>query len=420
MILSRLRETYWEAFHTVSLKVLFLSCVLVFTGFTSSRALTSIGMIGIVVAALFNHENFSAQRFWGRKEILLLTVLFWGVFVTGLWSEDKNQWLNFTRIHLPYLFLPVAFALIPPLNFMQIKAIGEVYVSIMSLSSIAVLINYALHHDAINESIISGGVVPVPFSHIRYALMLVMAFCVALFFTIKQTSNQQKNSFEKYLLLASAILLFVTLHIISVRSGLLALYSCLIVVSGFWFAETKNWRLLMAIVIALTVFVIVSFRVFPSLKNRVNYMRHDLHHLKVDDAIDASDGMRFRSWKAAIEVAKQSPFLGVGYGDLQQEMEKYYNSNYPTLNDNQKKLPHNQWLWWLVSNGWFGVILFSTVILFPLFKYLKTSFWLWHCFYAIILTSFVWEATLEEQMGTGFFIVWVLLLLQYLSNSNES
>ncbi len=422
MILSRLRETYWQPFHTLALRVLLLSCAMLFTGFVCSRALASIGMIGIVIAALLNIKNCSSKIFFERKELLLLTLLFWGVFVSGLWSDDKNFWMNFTRIHLPYLFLPLAFGALPKLDLKQLKAIALLYVFVMCVSGVFVLARYFLHYEQINESIFSGGVIPMPYNHIRYSLMLVFAFCVALYLRSYElrVAGRERVELHNALLTFSAIFIFILLHILSVRSGLFALYIAIIMMLATWIIRERKWMRALLLLLVITVFSAVAFNTIPSLKNRIQYMKYDIINYKHNQPIDASDGMRFRSWKGAWEVSKKSPLLGVGYGDLQNEMSAYYNENFPVLELHQHKLPHNQFLWWLVSTGWIGVIVFSSVILFPFIKYFTTKFWLWHCFFAIIFSSFIWEATLEEQMGTGFFSIWLLLLMQIDLKRNEN
>jgi O-antigen ligase len=400
MILSRLHKTYWQAFHTLSLKVLLLSCTLLFVGFVCSRALASIGMIGVAVAALLNVRNFSPRVFFERKELLLLTLLFWGVFISGLWSDDRNFWLNFTRIHIPFLLLPLAFAALPVLRFKQFKAIALIYVLVMCISGVCVLVNYLLNYQSINQSIMSGGVIPMPFSHIRYSLMLVFAFCVAVYFA------------KNFLLYVASIFLFVLLHVLSVRSGLFALYASIFTMLVIWIVRERKWLRAFLLALLLAGVTAIAFNTIPSLKNRIQYMMYDIRSYKYNQPIDASDGMRFRSWKAALQVAKSSPWMGVGYGDLQYAMSAYYTSNFPELELQQHKLPHNQFLWWLVATGCVGVFVFSVAVFFPFVKYFGTTVWLWHCFFAIIFSSFIWEATLEEQMGTGFFSIWILLLMQ--------
>jgi len=357
-------------------------------------------MIGIVVAALLNIKNFSINIFLERKELLLLTLLFWGVFVSGLWSDDKTLWMNFTRIHLPYLFLPLAFLGLPRLKLAQLKAIALLYVLVMCISGVLVLSRYFLHYQAINESMMMGGVIAMPYNHIRYSLMLVFAFCVAVYFA------------KEYLLYGASAFLFLLLHVLSVRSGLFALYVSIIVMLAIWIVRKRQWVRASLVVFFIAAFALFALNTIPSLKNRIQYMSYDIQNYKYNQQIDASDGMRFRSWKGAWEVSKKAPLFGIGYGDLQNEMSAYYNEHFPGLELPQHKLPHNQFLWWLVSTGWIGVLVFSFVIAYPFIKYFNTKIWLWHCFFAVIFSSFIWEATLEEQMGTGFFSIWILLLMQ--------
>ncbi len=403
MITLSLRETFWQPFHTRAARALLLGFVLVFVGFVCSRALVSIGMMCMVAAAVFGFKNFAFAKVFSRPELMALTLLFWGVFLSGLWSDDKAFWWNFTRIHLPFLFLPLAFYTLPGITNAMLRAIVMLYVAVMGISALVVLANYLLHFSAITERILSGGVIPMPYSHIRYALMITMALCSAIWLAVET---------GKKLWLLPAVFLFVFLHIVSVRSGLFAMYSSLLALAFFYFNIRGNFLRLFSMIVAIMVSGFALFHYTPSLKSKVSYMMYDLNEFKNNNPINASDGMRLRSWQAAWEVSKASPWLGVGYGDMQAAMNKWYAEHYPQLEAHQRKLPHNQWLWWLVATGWVGVLIFSFAAFYPFVLLFRKGNALWLSFFAIVFTSFFWEATLEEQMGTGFFIVWLLLLIQ--------
>lgn len=393
-------------FKSSSEKLLLISLLLIFIGFTASRALLSIGMAGILLAGLANYSNITFKNIFERREILGLTFLFWGVAISGIWSLDKNVWLNFTRIHLPFLLLPLGLILMNPPTKQQIKIILWLYVILFSISIVAVLGNYIFHFSSINKSIEKGGTIPMPHNHIRYSLLLVMTFFSALWL-----SFNCKKAYQKFVFLLS-IFLFSSIHILSVRSALVSLYAGLAVL---FFLNVKylSWQKIIFIAALLLIFIYMLFNFVPSLKSKISYMRYDLTEYFNNKSLDASDGMRIRSWKAGYEVAKSLPFYGSGYGDIYIEMQQWYSKNYPDLLNDQKKLPHNQFLWWWITLGWAGLLFSITALILPIFKHWYKSNWLFKIFYVVLLTSFLWEPTLEEQMGTGFCAVWLFLVIHF-------
>jgi O-antigen ligase len=391
-------------FKEVSQKLLLLALLLIFIGFTASRALLSIGMGLIVVAALLNLRTINFKTQFSCKAILAPTLLFVAVALSFFWSENKSIWWNFTRVHLPFLILPLSFWTLKSFSKRQFEIIVITYVLAFLASTLLVLGNYFWHFKNINEQIIRGGSIPMPYSHIRYALLVVMAFFASLWLSMNSQFISKKFS------LAVAAFFFLVIHILSVRSAIFSLYAALIV---FLFYQLKSWgvkkvSLVFAVVI---VFVSIIFFTVPSLKNKINYMRYDLREYANNNNLDASDGMRLRSWKAGWEVALRQPFYGAGYGDIYDEMSKWYEQHFPELQTDQKKLPHNQFLWWWLSIGWLGLFVSIAALLFPLIVNWNRVDWLIKVFYVVLFTSFLWEPTLEEQMGTGFCIVWLMLLI---------
>jgi hypothetical protein len=113
------------------------SCLLIFTGLVSSRALISIGMIALTAVVLFYNGFKNTFREYLRPGAQsLLLVLFLIVFASGLWSDDKIEWLNWVRIKLPYLFIPLAFA-----------GIKKTYSKTICPCALRVCIHYHIKHN---------------------------------------------------------------------------------------------------------------------------------------------------------------------------------------------------------------------------------------------------------------------------------
>ena len=173
----------------------------------------------------------------------------------------------------------------------------------------------------------------------------------------------------------------------------------------------------MILSIMIVLIPLIAYFSIPSVKAKVNYMQFDLQQLFLfKNASGFSDGGRIISIEKGMELFREHPFTGVGIGDLQVEMKRKLNSAPEHPRD--ILLPHNQFVFLAAGTGIFGLLVFIIVILSPLMKrrYLKN--WFFVCFHIIVLSSFFTEATIEEQMGTGFYLSFLLLMYIFFQ-SNE-
>ena len=390
--------------------VIVVCCQLIFIGFVCSRAVASIGMVTLLVTSLlFNGFGETVKRYFQQRQIAVISVFFWIVFLSGFYSEDKASWLNWVRIKLPYLALPLAFASIKKLDERKFVTILYGFIFTLFISVAVVIINYLLNYDTITESFLRGNAIPMPFSHIRYTLMVAFAFFCCWYLMEKR--EILFTGYEKMIQFFLLFFFFIALHILSVRSSLLALYL------GIFFMLIRLVVIQKKYVIglsALLVFVLTpygAYKLIPSLQNKIAYMKYDYNTFRSGEVKNLSDGVRLLSMQGGIEIAKQNLFFGVGAGDLKIEMNKFYNKQYPQLEKGDRKLPHNQLIWTLATTGVVGLALFLFVFSFPLVVTGTQKNWLLVVLHLILFSSFFTEATLEEQIGTGFYLTFLLVLM---------
>lgn len=118
--------------------------------------------------------------------------------------------------------------------------------------------------------------------------------------------------------------------------------------------------------------------------------------------------MRFIFWKAACEVVSRHPLIGVGTGDIQDELNKVYQSKFPNLNASFYLRPHNQFLSMAATYGLIGLCIFLISLFYPVFilrKQLPKLFWI---YFVILLLSFMTEDTLGTQAGIGFYAIFFI------------
>ena len=145
-------------------------------------------------------------------------------------------------------------------------------------------------------------------------------------------------------------------------------------------------------------------------------MRYDLSGLATGEINNRYDVMRLASMKTGLLVWKQNKIIGTGAGDLGSAMNSIYETTLPQLLVTNRLLPHNQLVWVLASLGVVGFSAFMFAFMFPLLINRYYRNWLFVVFHVTIFSSFFTEATLEEQIGTGFYLLFLLVLLNQLKN----
>lgn len=392
-----------------------LCCSLIFIGFTCSRALVSIGMIALVaVAVLGNNPKQLFTTYFKQKELWMLSLFFWLVFLSGIYSDDKTGWLNWLRIKLPYLFLPFAFAGVKQLSQRTFTAILYAFILTFFISTSVILFRYYSNYSQITESFLRGSALPIPFSHIRYSLMLGFSFFCCLY--LWQQKKILFSESEKYLQIFFAAFAFIALHILSVRSGLLAVYLGLLFLAVRFVVIEKKWIAGFILAVAIVVLPYLAYLFVPSLHNKINYMRYDLGEYRKGEINDRSDAMRLASMKIGMDIWKENILLGAGAGDLKNECDRFYENDYPTISAENRRLPHNQFIWMLATTGVIGLLVFLLAFFYPFFLSGLQKHWLAAVFYLSLFSSFFTEHSLEEQMGTGFYLLFLLLLMNHFRN----
>jgi len=249
---------------SLSERLVLFFCSLIFVGFVSSRVLISVGVMGLLLSGVYSRMA-SKDTSW--RWVLLTPILFFAILLLSWFNSDnKDMWAMWLTLKLPFLILPLAFILMEDFSSSFIRHVLKIFVWVMIGSMIIVFIRYALHFEQINVSLSAGGRMPVPYSHIRYSLLLTVACFVSVWFYWTG-----KHKFYLF----STLFFFGSLHLISVRSGLLALYAGLSFVLVYFVVVQKQWKFGLIGIVAAVLISLAAYKTIPSLQNRIAFMRYD-------------------------------------------------------------------------------------------------------------------------------------------------
>ncbi|CAN5479633.1 hypothetical protein BH11BAC1_BH11BAC1_18390 [soil metagenome] len=123
-----------------------------------------------------------------------------------------------------------------------------------------------------------------------------------------------------------------------------------------------------------------------------------------DTKEENSTSIRYNLWKIAADLISEHPVIGVGIGDIKEELvKKYeeYNYQYGIIN---RISPHNQFLHTAVILGLIGVLLLIYMLATAFLLAWKNVDWIYVLFIMIISLNAITESILERQAGILFFV----------------
>ncbi len=383
----------------------FFFAVLCILGLLVSRSLATLATLLFGMTAIWgvHPKNWLRQRWWW---LCVLWLAF--IAVTYFWSADKHSWHERIDTKIPFLLLPLAFTFLPALSAKQVlffTVVAAVMILFGAGYSTWYYINNAAYY---NKEYGYSTVLPTPIEndHIVFSLTvaLFIVWCAFVFPYIK-------NKVWKVFIVIITILLTAYLHLLSAKSGLLALY-IFAVLWVIYITIKKSKVLGITLIIAIAIFLTVAWNYFPTFRQRVWYSIYSYKVYKEgQNSTNYSDIGRLISDDIAIKLIKEHPLTGIGAGDIYEEMSKGYDRWYPSATAPERLFPHNEFLTVALGCGIPAAIVFTILVLYPLFtiKRNRQGFFtliVW----CMLLIPLLVEPFLEIQFGVFVYLFFLLLV----------
>ena len=400
------------------LRIAYFSILSILTGvftFIHFRALPSIGIVILLITAIFSVVKSS--KITKSPSLLLLGLVFFIYLAPFPFTspEHSKEAINILLMKAGFLVFAFAFTVLPSISERRLLSFYYYFFWVTVLTAVATFANYLLNYQEINESYIASKVMPTPVNHVRYSLILAFSIIIGGYLYYKNFYLKVEK--EKYFLVAATVFLFTFIHILSVRSGLLALYICVFVLTVYSILN-KGWKKRgIAVLMVLIALPTISFLFIPTFKNKIYNTIEDFNRMSsIKSANDYSLVGRVISYKVAWQIFEENPFLGVGPANLESEVEQVYESSFPEIDGKGigYLMPHNQFLVILSSTGLIGLLAFIVLFYSPLLLNQNYKYPLLFFHYLIITISFMFEGTLETQTGTNFTLIFIFLPLFFL------
>ncbi len=408
-------QASWQNLH----QPIGLLCLLtMLVGLLISRAALSIGMIGLVANAVFNQDVIqNSRRFWTCKPLPALSLLFWIYLLTWPWSANEADFVERLRMKLPFLLLPWAVVSIPRFDRSVYFRLLFFFFWLMVSATLASLLVALPELNALVEAYKQGHLLPTPIHHIRYSLLVVIAMAAG--WHLYRRTSPPSFRYSRSGLLAGLIFLFLYLHLLAVRSGLLALYLWMGYLLIRALLKARSGKLAIGIFLLAIGTAWAAYQFVPTLQNKVGYTLWSLEQFrKGEDITHLSDPRRLATLQAGWAIGRQHPWVGVGIGDIRDATDAFLKERYPEVSG-MDLMPHNQYLFVFAACGLLGLGLFLFATLYPLSRPKARQDTFFVSLHLILFASFMVEHTLESQLGAALYACFVILGLRYQLHQNE-
>ena len=328
--------------------------------------------------------------------------------ISVLWSFDHvDLWFHDVVGKLSLVGISLIFAFLPKLTFKEVRWLHVVFYSSLIIACIMVFSIYIPQYEDITNRIGRGRPIPTPLDHVRFSMMNAYASLSAIFFFLSQVlvkKGLSPKNVGNVIFLFIGALFFVFTHILAVRSGIILLYSGIIISIIYIVLFKRAWKAGVFSLIIITILPILAYQSIPSFRNKVIYTRYDFEQTLSSNGVNYSDGDRIQSIKAGIDLWKNHKLIGYGAGDYKLAVEDYYANN---LQEGRALLPHNQWIRTALAYGLIGCFLLLLSFLIPIFYNNGYKNLLLLLILQIFLLSFMVESNLERYYALVFFLIFI-------------
>ncbi len=388
--------------------------------FTLSPALISISFILLSVIGLL---QLNLKDFTKFEAVLsaLFVLYFLSSAVSFLYSENTDEASRKLILKLPILCFPLVFNALRKTESKHFPSLVLIGLYAMYLPAVVSVYNYISNKTLFDQLILESKPLPIEFGygiyHIQFSILLALSVVLGVFILLHRKA-WNLSAFNKTFIGVISLLNFVFIHILSARTGLLALYVGLLMILLPALIKMPLRSKIISVVAGLLL-PIVILSLSSSLRNRLSNTAADFEVAwSGKDANDYSFAMRVQAWKNAIQVIKKNPIIGVGIGDADKELQENFALMNSSITAANRKNPHFQFLETATQSGIVSACIFLLILLYSLFGKSNKNSLLASIALLLFLAS-CFESILERQASVVAYSAFIAIALAYGSRENK-
>lgn len=372
-----------------------------------SPSIASISSILLILNSLYFFIFQNKSKLIKLIQLVFYISLGFTILNTILHGCNFEAFIPKLLIRLPLVFLPsiLGYILHHKVNFSKYWLYISLPIFWLAVSSV---INYFEHYKFLSQMVLESKPVPIysHVYHIEFSVIVAIILLSLLIWKIQDKIEPLFGGFFFFYLIFGG--LFIALHILSARTGILCFWIGLLVVLAKRIGEIGAKYFLWGILGLCLLFFI------PSVRNRIQNTKEDLTSvIEKKDLNNKSFGQRWEAWRAIIHAGSKSPWFGVGQCNIESSMQASFEELHSELDQENRISPHNQYLQWFIEMGIVGILvqLIQYCYLFLGMRKLGTQSLLWSMVLALGF-SLNFESLMERQSGVMIILVSLLFVTQ--------
>ncbi|HJV20426.1 MAG TPA: hypothetical protein VJ552_11155 [Sediminibacterium sp.] len=379
-------------------KILLSLTVLLLAGLLWSRAVLSITTVLWLLYAVYLHRNTlptlvkTPLVWWSFTPVLLFGL---GIYQQPLAASNHSLWMN-------YCIYPVAGLSALAVTKLQFtRSFVRLWIHAALLAMLYPLGWFVLHSAEAIAQYGAGQSLPVFMSndHLRFGMFICSALLLSL---LPENPLQFKKT--AFILLTGSVLF------LSVRTAWVMAFILLGGFSLYSLMSASDKTRVLFRTAALVIMTAAALWFLPTAGQKIRYTIYDWEQFN-SKGYDStySDGVRRAINTAAWQYIQNNEQVAAGWAavpaKLRQQFAILYNGSAPPFG-----WPFNQWLFWWMGSGWWGMLLYTGWLFFPACYGWKTRNPFLVIWTLAIAASCLVESNLNYQFG-AFLHAWPLALL---------
>lgn len=370
-------------------------------------------LIGNTIIYVYQKKKFKRPK----KEILLLTIPFWIIFISSIIHFENFSSLKPVGKSIYFFLFPVVFNYIPLSNFTSDKI--NKYLTLLKNVCLFIILFYITSffykYTIYDFFIVSNNISKFRdfiYNEITFFKIhpnyftTILIFCTG--FSLKSMINYKKW-FELIYIFFFVLITFLLITKINVIFLIaLIIYFILFQIKGYKFQKILLFALFLGILLFLA-------KNTPGLNERFYEFRDSLTKPPKDLSYNSTN-IRVALYNCDYDLAKENFWFGTGFENIKNEIENCLNSKYDSsFYKDHQYLSHNYFLYILISGGIFSLLIFL-FYLYSVFNFiLKTNnLFILNAFFINILTVSMIEDFFYRVYGLFFFN---LIILTFYKNN---
>jgi len=385
-------------YKTITNNILFYSSLLVAFLIPLSHKITIYAIMLFVLSWILSGQWIQTAKSAFKNSIFIILITFFLLHLVGLlYSSNMHAGLFDIEVKFSLILFPLVFFLSDIFDIENRKKQLLAFVTGTALAMIICVISALYMYLFFNENNFSYMKLSL-FHHPTYFAMYI-SFSVAVIMHHIFYSEIAINKLLKSLFIILIILFAVFIYMLSSKAGIIIFFIALLAMSLPALFK-KNKRMLVFLIL-----LFAGFQIWFSLtqNSRFHVMVSSVQNAEKNVTTEESSGVRVLVYETALDLIKSNYAIGVGTGDIKNELMKEYKVRNMKGAIEKKLNVHNQFLETLLGQGIAGITLLLLLFLIPFINSLYTKNWLLMTFVIIVALNFMFESMLNTQAGVVFF-----------------